>query len=469
VPDAAEGTDDVDGDGLPNYLDDDSDGDGLGDLDEAGDDPDVPLDSDGDGYLDLEDTDSDDDGIPDSEEGGHGTDRTLRDTDGDGYTDLAEITVGSDPLDASSVIEGYYVEIGQNETVLDVDFTLSVHQADVFFVLDTTCSMGGELTAMASMFSQVVTQVGIPDVAFGVAEFDDYVTMGFADAAYDDKPFALSQQITTDTALVQTALGALKVRSGGDSTESGMEALYQAATGIGFDMNCDDVYSPTHDVVPFVADWNDAFGGAEQGAYDPTVPGTGSQGGAGFRDGSVPIVVYTTDAAMRDPDAGYQVPPLACCNPAGHTAVVDAVNDISGKLIGVGANGGPISQMNDLALDTGSMADLNADGVADPLVFSGSGASVVTAIIDGISAVANAGEFDLELVIDDPHGFVVTIYPSTHVDVPINDTVTFQIALYQAVASAPYDQVFVLPMQVIADGISVVGEYDLVVVVLADH
>ena len=149
--------------------------------------------------------------------------------------------------------------------------------------------------------------------------------------------------------------------------------------------------------------------------------------------------------------------------------MVDAVNDISGKLIGVGANGGPISQMNDLALDTGSMADLNADGVADPLVFSGSGASVVTAIIDGISAVANAGEFDLELVIDDPHGFVVTIYPSTHVDVPINDTVTFQIALYQAVASAPYDQVFVLPMQVIADGISVVGEYDLVVVVLADH
>jgi hypothetical protein len=469
VPDAAEGTNDVDGDGLPNYLDDDSDGDGLGDLDEAGDDPGFPPDSDGDGYLDLEDTDSDDDGIPDADEGGHGTDRTERDTDGDGFSDLAELTVGSDPLDAGSGIEGYYVEIGQNETVLDVDFTLSVHQADVFFVLDTTCSMGTELTAMASMFAQVVAQVGIPDVAFGVAEFDDYVTMGYADAAYDDKPFALSQQITTDTSLVQTALGALKVRSGGDATESGMEALYQAAGGVGFDQDCDNVYDPTTDVVPFQNDFGDAFGGAVQGTYDATVPGTGELGGAGYREGSVPIIVYTTDNAMRDADGGYPLPPLACCNPAGHTSVVDSVNAISGKLIAVGSNGGPITQMSALALDTGSMADLDGDGVAEPLVFSGSGPSVVTEIINGIAAVANAGEFDIELLIDDPNGFVVTIYPSLHVDVPINDTVTFQIGLYQAVASAPHDQVFVLQMQVVADGISVVGEYELVIVVLADH
>jgi hypothetical protein len=469
VPDATEGYGDVDGDGAPNFLDLDSDDDGLGDLEEAGDDPSTPLDSDGDGMQDLEDTDADDDGIPDNEEADHGTDRTLRDTDGDGYSDLAEITVGSDPTDAASGIDGYYVEIGSNETVLDVDFTLSIHQADVFFVLDTTCSMGGELSAMATMFAQVANQVTIPDVAFGVAEFDDYVYGSMADAATDDKPFALSQQITTDTSLVQTALTSLKVRSGGDSPESSMEALYQAASGQGFDQNCNQVYDPITDVVPFNDHFGDAFGGAVMGAYDSTVPGTGTIGGAGFREGSVPIIVYTTDNDMRDPDRGDEVPPLGCCNPAGSTAVSDSVNAISGKLIAAVANGGPTGQELNLAQLTGSLADIDADGVIDPLVFQGSGPAVVTSIISGIEALANSGEFDLELLIDDPYGFVGTIYPSIHVDVPINDTVTYQIGIYQAVPSAPHDQVFVLSMQVVADGVSVVGEFDLVLVVLADH
>jgi len=468
VPDAAEQTGDVDGDGLPNYLDDDSDGDGIGDLEEAGDDPTNPADSDGDGFLDLEDVDSDDDGIPDAEEGSYGTDRTARDSDGDGYTDLAELTWGSDPLDASSLIDAYYVEIGQNETMLDVEFTLSLHQADVLFVLDTTCSMGGELTAMASMFAQVVQQITIPDVAFGVAEFDDYVFASMAEASADDKPFNLCQQVTTDTALVQTALDALKIRSGGDTTESGMEALFQAALGRGYDQYCNGSYEQRTDVLPFVNSPTDAFGGAVQGTYDSTFPGTGSIGGAGFREGSVPIIVYTTDADMRDADAGYSTPP-ACSNPAGASDVEAAVDLISGKLIGVGATASPLPQMTALANATGSMADIDADGILDPLVFQGSGPTVVNQIIAGVEAVAHSGEFDLELVIDDPYGLVIGIYPASWANVSINDTVTFQLGFYQSVPPQPFDQVYILPMQVIADGVSVVGEFDLVVVVLADH
>jgi len=162
------------------------------------------------------------------------------------------------------------------------------------------------------------------------------------------------------------------------------------------------------------------------------------------------------------------VPP-GCPQPAGHTDVEAAVNAISGKLIGVGVTSSPITQMTNLANLTGSMADVNGDGVPDPLVFQGSGPAVVTQIITGVEAVANSGEFDLELQIEDDHGFIVTIYPTSWQDVSINDTVTFQIGFYQAVPSQPHDQVFILPMQVIADGISVVGEYDLVVVVLAEH
>jgi len=59
IPDLEEGTDDPDGDGWPNLLDEDSDGDGIPDRVEAG------RDSDGDGIPDRLDTDSDGDGISD--------------------------------------------------------------------------------------------------------------------------------------------------------------------------------------------------------------------------------------------------------------------------------------------------------------------------------------------------------------------------------------------------------------------
>ncbi len=84
ISDEAEGARervDTDGDGTPDYLDDDSDGDGIPDAEEAGD-P-APRDSDGDGTPDFRDLDSDDNGIPDSEE-------TRGDVDGDGVPDFAD-------------------------------------------------------------------------------------------------------------------------------------------------------------------------------------------------------------------------------------------------------------------------------------------------------------------------------------------------------------------------------------------
>ncbi len=66
IPDVTEGTEDRDGDTLPNFLDLDSDGDGLLDATEAGADPTDPVDTDGDGTPDYLDLDSDGDGIPDA-------------------------------------------------------------------------------------------------------------------------------------------------------------------------------------------------------------------------------------------------------------------------------------------------------------------------------------------------------------------------------------------------------------------
>ena len=476
ISDLLEGFDDPDGDGIPSSLDEDSDNDGIPDSEEATD-PENPLDSDGDGFYDFEDADSDNDGLMDNEEPGYGTNPLQRDTDGDGFTDLAEVTAGTDPNDASSVIEGYYAELSPRvDTTLTVPFTPEILQADVFFVLDTTCSMTGVLNTMTANFSSVVSTISIPNLAFGVAEYDDYAYSTFGEASYGDKPFALTQQITTNTSQVQSALGGLFTRSGWDWPESGMEAIYQAATGAGYDQDCDNAFDAATDVQPFVpvasGPNQDAFAGNVAGTYSSSLPG--SIGGAGFRAGSVPIIVYATDAPLRDPEDTsnpnpevYPAPP-ACSDPAGFSDVVSALGAIGGKLIGVGTTGDPIPQMQALANSTGSLADLDANGTPDALVFQGTSSATVTFVIDGIEALSNGGQFDLTLEVDDdPYDFVTAVVPAEYLDIPVGTEVTFEITLYPGVAQTTSDQAFVFPMQIIGDGTSVLAEWELVLVVLA--
>lgn len=465
VADLFEGLGDPDGDGLPSYLDTDSDNDGIEDKDEIGPDPGAPLDSDGDGYYNFEDSDSDNDGIRDGMELAAGTSLTERDTDGDGFTDLAEQVAGSDPLDHGSVIEGYYVELSAREQHrIDVPFTPAILQADVLFVLDATCSMQDVLNSMASNFGQVVSGVSIPDVNFGVAEFEDYAYADMGSPGAGDRPFILRQQITSDTNAVQTSLSDLTIHNGIDNPESSIEALFQAATGQGFDQDCTNSYYSSTDVRPFIADGMDAFGGNVDGSFSPTVTGTGTRGGAGFRDGSVPIIVYTTDNLMRDSGSGYNTPP-GCSNPASAADVAGAIEDIGGKLIAVGTNNTPIPQMQNLATLTDSVADIDGNGTSEPLVFTGSSSATVGFVLDGIEAIAGSGTFDLKLDIDqDPYTFVASVDPPWHGDVPVNTEVVFELTIVPAVTPEASDQVFLFPMQVLTDSGAVLGEWDLVLV-----
>ena len=470
--DAVEGADDPDEDGIPSYLDQDSDNDGLSDSQESGPDPEFPLDSDGDGFFDFEDTDSDNDGIRDPDELEFGTSITNRDSDGDGFSDLAELTVGSDPLDATSGVSGFYAEVAARSPVsIDVPFTPSILQADVLFVLDSTCSMMGVLDTMAANFSQVVSGITIPDVAFGVAEFEDFAYistsdwMGMVDAG--DKPFVLRQQITSNPSAVQTTLNSLWTHDGADAPESSMEALYQAASGRGYDQDCDNTFDSTTDVPPFQPDaGSDAFGGNVPGVSNPSIAGTGSIGGAGFREGSVPILVYTTDNWMRDPDAGYSVPNL-CSDAAGRSDVAEAVTDIGGRLIAVGTNPTPIPQMVQLAVETGSLADLDGNGSEEPLVFEGTSSATVDFVLEGIEALAGGSRWDLSLAVqDEPYDFVSTIEPAVVEDSPIGQEVTFTLTVDAGVPQTQSDQVFVFPVQVLGNGTSILAEWELVLVVL---
>src|SRR6185295_10937879 len=77
------------------------------------------------------------------------------------------------------------------------------------------------------------------DLAFGVGRFEDYST-----SANGDRPFILSQPIITDDTVgfstaIDAALNRKTPGGGGDLPETDIEALFQVATGVGFDGNND--------------------------------------------------------------------------------------------------------------------------------------------------------------------------------------------------------------------------------------
>ncbi|MCA9607858.1 MAG: hypothetical protein KC619_19750 [Myxococcales bacterium] len=293
VDEGAAASRDTDGDGTPDYMDDDSDGDGLSDATEAGD-ADVmspPVDSDGDGLPDFRDLDSDNDGLSDADEATiYMTDPTDADSDGDGDTDAAEVSAGTDPNDPSDTIGGggdftFDLPPGGMARTDVLQFDPQIRRADILFLVDTTGSMGGEINNLQTELSGLVGRIRttIPDTAFGAARFDDFPVAGYGGGS--DVPFGLEQRITTNMADITAGVNRLDMplHGGSDGPESHIEGIYQAATGAGFRSATGTVWTP-----PF----NPATG------FDAT-RGHGMIGGAGFRMDSLPIIIVATDYSFH--------------------------------------------------------------------------------------------------------------------------------------------------------------------------
>lgn len=514
---------DSDGDGTPDYMDPDSDGDGIGDLWEGGttEYEREPVDSDGDGIYDFLDTDSDNDGLDDSMESGvtsiedepndtdkdgtydfqdtdadgdglsdadetnvYGTDPYDFDSDGDGFSDGSEVLANTDPLDSESVIDGIYVVVGERTEVEEnFAFELRIQRGDIAFVTDTTGSMGGTIAAVKTSYTTIVSDAEgqFADVAGGAAEFDDYHHAFYGSGS--DKPFRLTKGITTDTASVTSSISSWTASGGADGPESSTEALYQAASGMGYDQNCNGTYDSEDDVLPFLDDPADAFGGGEGESYDSTLAGSGTRGGFGFRDYSLPIIIYATDNYMRDPEhasSSYNGTPGGCPQDAGSSDVASALDDLGGYIIGLDVTGGnasstygPFKQMMSLAALTNSYADIDGDGdVDDELVWSLNQSSstfasdfsefVVTAIDQLVSSIKFT-EVTLEIE-GDSYGFVTDIYPDSYTgiepeDVDLDFTLTFR----GVVPGTIEDQIFLLTLNVIGDGTTLLDSKDIVV------
>jgi len=385
------------------------------------------------------------------------------------YTFSGELIVESnDPAGIKSAFQsgvgredGYCVSVTEGDDMpLELTFDVQYKVADVAFLLDTTCSMSSLANAMADEFASIASDLAgtIPDITFGAATFDDYAYSDFGSSP--DLPFILRQQQTSDVGMAQSALSSIPIHSGGDTTESSLEALYQGATGTGYDQDCDGNLDGSTDVPPFIAWGGDAFSGTEAGVFNEEIEGTGELGGFGFREDVLPILIIATDADMRDNDDTRYRTPGGCPDDAGMSGVLGALSALRAKVIGVGVNFGSSafawSQMEALAAGTGSEGDMDGDGTTEPAVISWSGSSsdFREAIVDAVEGLVEEGHFDeVRLIVaDDPYGLVDEIDPEAYYDVDSGTEVTFTVTFHGTIAAEETDQTYPVSFQLVADG-----------------
>ena len=173
-----------------------------------------------------------------------------------------------------------------------LDFHTNVQSLDVFFAMDVTGSMGGEIANLQSSLNSIVTQIRtqIPSTWFGVGAFADFPILPYGSVTSSDcagatgvtdQPFKLILAMSDNaTNQVQTAVGLLAsggvpIWCGRDWPESQIEALYQVATGDGLTGP-----SPTNVAVSHTG-----------------------VGGVQYRKGSMPVVVPITDSYFHDPQS----------------------------------------------------------------------------------------------------------------------------------------------------------------------
>jgi hypothetical protein len=421
ISDYSEGapTRDTDGDGTPDFQDPDSDGDGILDTTEGGGgNPCAPRSSDPDGTPDFIDLDSDNDGLPDAEEVGVGTDPTNIDSDGDGVTDLGEVRgTMTDPTDpASSIPEGDFFVVlpylGAHEA-RELEFGTNISVADVYFLIDTTGSMGGPIANVQSSLTTIASELSsrIRSVQMGVGEHKDFPfcesldPFGGGGECYGDagdQAYVHHTDITESVPEVQAGLAELSASGGADGPESQVESIYQTASGIGGSWTYSDGTSwslPRRECPVFPDETRRRIG------YPC------------FRSGALPIVVLVSDVDWHNGSTGAN--PYSGISPAAHTfsQAVSEMDRIGARFIGVAVGGGGRAEMEAMARATGSV-----DGSGMPLVYDSSGGEVSSSIIDGIGTLVGGTPQDVNTRTEnvpgnpgdvDATGFIKMIVPQT--------------------------------------------------------
>lgn len=239
-------------------------------------------------------------------------------------------------------------------------FKTNVQSLDVFFGVDTTSSMKGEIAQLRSSLSSTISKVRdeIKDTQFGVGSIQDFpIRKHGSDGSilkHVDQPFELKQAITDKASAVQKGVDSLKLGLGLDQPEAIVEALYQIATG-------------------------DGLNGPGKTKVLKNKKGVG---GVEFRKGTMPVVVTITDAATHAPGENHDsckrdYKPEVAAVAATRKKTEEALEKICARVIYVASEGGSTGE-----------CDPAVDGVA----FAKATKARVTPAVWGKNRPANCGE-----------------------------------------------------------------------------
>ena len=325
------------------------------------------------------------------------------------------------------------------------------NKADVFLLFDDTGSFTMNSPIVRAAFPQIIStlQAALPGVdwGFGVGRFEEYAN--FAAEYGVGRPFILNQPIISAStpgfaSSIQAALDRTAPGYGGDQPETDIEALYQMATGVGFDGNHNGTITDSGPAGMVSTQVNPGTSGDVPSfasfTVDPAgnvLPAAGHIGGAGFRPGALPIILTATDTGFAFQPMGEtsitgvggltlpissfmqtsrQSTPFA--SGAGIQQTVTALNALGALVVGLGTNGvatqDPRQGLEALARLTGAVnrstttiANGTLDPIApgDPLYFeisSGFGASVANGIVVAIENAVSHVAVNVTLKPSDP-------------------------------------------------------------------
>lgn len=143
------------------------------------------------------------------------------------------------------------IDPGDDMTVdKEVTTTAIPSKPDIYFLSDTTGSMGGAIAAVKANANAIMTSVlsSAPDARFGVGNYKDFPS--------DEYCYQHQQNITSDTSAVSSAIGVWSADGGGDTPEGQLYALTQIASeGVGWRADSTRIVvwmgdTPGHDPVP---------------------------------------------------------------------------------------------------------------------------------------------------------------------------------------------------------------------------
>lgn len=275
---------------------------------------------------------------------------------GDGIVNALEAVCaaqGSLAVEVAPLVGVTLAEGGSQQVPLGLQTSagLLVNQVDMMFLIDRTGSYGDDINTLQTSASALINDLTtlVPDIRFGVSGFADYPIEPFGSAG--DSAFQLLQSLTCEPTLALQGIDLLDqpLLNGNDFPESQYEGIVQALTGRGIDLDGDGAFSSDGDVAPSAAGW---------------------------REGALPVLVFSTDADFHDPatTAGYPG--------SGASAALSELAASGTVIIGLGSGltSEGLAQMQQLVAAT--------SGQYYPLDSASTGLS--TAILDGLSATLGA-------------------------------------------------------------------------------